>query len=104
VFRPITVYLKGGTVGDSIKPARQRPRLANGGSALGQGKEGRLKGILGVVFVAEDSTTDTQDQPAVTLDQGRERGLLALINETLQELGIAQGLECCGARHLAKVA
>src|SRR5262249_25511705 len=43
----------GDAVSDSVKPARQRLLLADGGSVLGQDEEGRLASVFSVLLVPQ---------------------------------------------------
>jgi hypothetical protein len=78
----------GHAVRDSVQPAAQRGGLADGGGVLGQEKEGRLEGVLGVVQAAEHAVTDTQYQAAVALDERRERPLVVLPSESGQQFRV----------------
>ena len=51
-----------------------------------------LKGVLGVVDVAEDAATDTQDHWAVPPKQGGEGVFFVPFNEAGQQFAIAWGL------------
>jgi hypothetical protein len=66
----------GGSASDRSGPARQD-------------QEGRLKGILGVVWVAEDRAADAEHHRTVSLQQSLERqfaGLTVCGHEPLEEL------------------
>jgi hypothetical protein len=54
----------------------------------GQGNEGRLEGILGVVPVAKHAPADAQDQRAMPAHQSDECGLVTLIGKALQQLAV----------------
>jgi hypothetical protein len=60
------------------------------GGAAGQHEEGRLRGVLGLMLVADDLPTEAHDHRPMSLDQGREGVLIALGGELLEELPIAQ--------------
>src|SRR5262249_48139380 len=62
-----------------------------------QNQEGRLKGILGLVLVAQGRPADPQDHRAVTLYERRERDLGCMTapgGKPLQKLAIAQPGDC----------
>jgi hypothetical protein len=56
----------------------------------GQGHEGRLEGVLGVVPVAKQSPADAQDQWAMPPHQSHESSLVTLVGKALQQLAVRQ--------------
>jgi hypothetical protein len=55
---------------------------------LGEGEERGLKGVLGCVSVAEDSSADSEYHRPVPLDKRSESGLVLGSGEPSQEVGI----------------
>jgi hypothetical protein len=68
-----------------------------GPSLPDEDQKGRLKSILDIVLVVERSAADTQDHRSMSAYQFVERGLLALGNETFEQLAI------CGLAGLGEV-
>jgi hypothetical protein len=77
-------------------PRHDRGRLAD------EDKEGRLKGVLGVVM-AEKTAADSPDHGAVALHQSREGSVVPLLDEPLQECSIAKSRPISPKHSLAKV-
>src|SRR5438874_1122998 len=69
--------VEGDPVGDAVEPAGDGGVLADGTGPAGEGDEGRLKGVLSFVFVAEHAPAHAQDGFAVPPDQQLEGGLVA---------------------------
>src|SRR5262245_48162462 len=57
-------------------------------SLTGQDQERGLERILGVVLVVQPVPAHAPDQPAVPAQQRRERGLVALADEALEQLAV----------------
>ncbi len=81
--------------GDAEEPAAHRIPVPDGPGLAHQDQEGRLKGIVGVVRVAQFAPADAQHHRAVTVDQRREGGLrgrgIIPGQKSFQELTIGQG-------------
>jgi hypothetical protein len=56
--------IQGDVIGNVIEPARQRRSPPDRRRPAGEGQEGRLKGILGIVQVAQYTLAHPQHQPA----------------------------------------
>ena len=82
--------LEGDSIGNAVQPARQRFALANGRGVLGEGEEGGLEGVLGILIVAQDMPADVPDERPMALEQNGERRLLARRAESRKELSIGQ--------------
>jgi hypothetical protein len=83
--------LEGRPGGDSVQPGAEGLRPLEGAGLAGEQGERDLEGILGRVPVVQDTQAGAQDQRAVPPDQGREGGLVVLLREAFQELGVGQG-------------
>jgi hypothetical protein len=59
----------------------------------GEHEERRLKGVLGVVQVAQDAPAQPQHHRPVPRHQDRERRLIALADEALQQDRIGSGVQ-----------
>ncbi len=62
--------------------------FANGAGRARQHQERGLKGILGLMLVAEQATADAAHQVAVPVDQRLERGLFMSQGETLEQAAV----------------
>jgi hypothetical protein len=71
-------------------PYSQWPTLSRCLIDADQDEERGLKGVLGVVVVAQDAAADAPDHRTVAAHQGSDRGLVALFEEACQELGVAE--------------
>ena len=97
VFVPALAVQPGlGLAGRSehpIEPASQQVGFSECRRLAGQDEEDGLKGVLGVVPVAQDLATDAQDHRPVHRDQGRESHLLRGVTpggEPVEELAVGQ--------------
>ena len=68
-------------MGHAVKPSGQTFFLADRRRLPRQYQEGRLEGVLGIVFAAEKLPANAQHQRAVSLNQGSEGNLVALLCE-----------------------
>lgn len=93
----------GGPAGDPVQPVVQqipvlnRPRLAD------QNEKGGLKRILRVVGIAEHTPAHAEHHRPVSAHKGRERTLIAMGHEIIQQLGVGQtrvGPRACHEAHL----
>src|SRR4029079_1017490 len=66
-------YLACGPISDAVKPTRQSLRIAERGTLAHQHQERRLKRILGVVRVVQNSTTRAEDERTMPLDERGKR-------------------------------
>jgi hypothetical protein len=71
-----------------MQPAGQGPEAAQGSGLVGQDEEGRLAGVLGVLFVAQHVAANAVDQRAVTAHQLREGRLVPPGGEVAQEAAV----------------
>jgi hypothetical protein len=76
-------------VGDSVKPAGDRPPAPDLAGLARQGDKRRLESILRTVSVAEDSVADTEHQSVVPAQHQFKGSLVALLVEPFEELDIA---------------
>ena len=74
-----------------MKPARERATAPDRPGPLGEDQEHRLGCILGIVRVAQNLPADAVDHRPMTLDQGRESGLVALRDEEIQQVAVGDG-------------
>ncbi len=77
-------------------PRRHRSRPAN------QHEKSRLKGILGIVVIAQDATADAPDHLRVAMHDRFERCLFMTAGERLQELPVRQVGPICPQYHAAE--
>jgi hypothetical protein len=66
-------------------------------------EESGLEGVLGVLLLGQHATADAQDQRAVALHEGRERRLLTVPGEALQQLLVGDGACLSGRGQFAEV-
>jgi hypothetical protein len=91
-------------IGNPVEPVAQTFLVADSAGAARQHKEGGLEGVLGVVLVAEDAAAHAQDHGPVSLNQGGESGLVAVVGEALEQLTVAKTVGSFGRCQLAEVA
>jgi hypothetical protein len=85
--------LSGGAEGDAVEPASARGPVPDRAGLAEQDEEGRLKGVLDVVRVAQGVPADAEDHRPVPVDQGREggfRGLAASCEEAVEQLSVGE--------------
>jgi hypothetical protein len=75
-------------VGDPMQPGRQRFRGINFRSLTGQDEEDRLKGILGIVHIAQNAPANMVHQGAVPIDQSCKRRFISIGDESVQKPGV----------------
>jgi hypothetical protein len=68
--------LQGRPVGDPVEPIAERILVADGARPSSEYEEDGLKGVLGIVMVVEDTSTEVQDHGSVALYQNR-KGILS---------------------------
>ena len=83
-------HLSRQAVGDLVEPRCHGIGFADGAGPPGQHQEGGLEGVLGVVMAVEDPAADAQDQRAVPVQEGCERGLVAAQGEALEQFPVAR--------------
>jgi hypothetical protein len=73
-----------------VEPVRHRrlPAVVTAG-LLGQNEEGRLKGVLGILQVRQDTAADAQDHASVAAEQPCEGGLIVVIAKAAEEIRVA---------------
>ena len=81
---------EGGAVGDAVQPAGDGLAVGHGGGLPGQHEEGRLKGILGVLGVAQHTAADGQDHRPVPPHKGGEGAVVAAGDEPSEQLPVRQ--------------
>jgi hypothetical protein len=87
--------LKRQPIGDAVQPVGDRFAPSQDGCLASQNEKGSLKGILGIVIVAQDSTTDSKNHRSMPVDQSAERVLVVVVDKSRQELAIRFA---CGLR------
>src|SRR5262249_12258266 len=95
--------LHGDAVSDPVQPAGDGTFLDDGAGLAGQDEERGLEGVLGVLFLAQETAADAHHQRAVALHEGREGGILTQGGEPAQRLAIAQLAGGLGVNPLAQV-
>src|SRR5262249_40491376 len=60
----------------------------DGRGLAGEDQKGRLKGVLGVVVVADDTATDAEDHRAMATDKGFKGRCVLLVDEGTEQLPI----------------
>lgn len=83
-------HAQGAAIGHFVHPARHRLAPADGGRLAGQGQKCCLKGVLGVVFIAQQAAAHTEDHALVPPDQQLKRRFIAQPREALQQFGVRQ--------------
>jgi hypothetical protein len=77
-------------VGHTVEPVADHLPLPDSTGLLDENKECSLKGVLGVVIIAKDTATNSPDHRPVTLNQGRDSGLVPMLDKSSQQLPIRQ--------------
>ena len=72
----------------AIQPIDEHLGWANGSSLASQDNEGRLKSVLGVMVVGENSATDAPYHWAMTPHQRCERSLVLVLDKTPDQLTV----------------
>jgi hypothetical protein len=73
-----------------MKPVAEQVRLAQPPSLPRQNQEHRLKGILGILDMAEGTAADAEDEPSMPPHQFRERFLILPVREAGEEFTVAR--------------
>ena len=76
--------------GDAVEPGSQYVALADRPGLLDQDQEGGLKGVGDVVRVIQDAPADAQDHRPMPMEDRLEGRLVAMGEESLQELSLGQ--------------
>jgi hypothetical protein len=77
-------------VRDAVQPATHCIALFDGASFADQDQDPGLKGVLGIVGVVQDALAHAQHHASLSPHQRRERSLIALAQEVLQQLPISR--------------
>jgi hypothetical protein len=88
------------SVSDGVQPGTHCTALTNGPGPAGKHAKDRLKGVFGILFVAEDAPANAQHEPAVPPHQDGEGRLLLLGREALQQSLVGQILRAYGPRRI----
>ena len=75
-------------IGDPVQPTPQCPSAADRPRLADEDQESRLKGILSRLMVPNYRGAGIQYHRPVSLDQGREGGVILFVEKPLQELSI----------------
>jgi hypothetical protein len=78
----------GRAEGDTVQPVGNLLPRPDGRRFAGEDQKGRLKGVLGIVMIADDTTADAEDHWAVTTDKGFKGRFVLLVDEGRQQLPI----------------
>jgi hypothetical protein len=81
---------KGGAVGDAVQPAGERRAAPERACLPGEGEEGGLEGVLGVLPVAQEPAADAEHHGAVPPDEHLEGGLVAAGGEPFEEVAVLE--------------
>jgi hypothetical protein len=71
----------GGTESDTVQPVGDPVSRPDGRRIAGEDQKGRLKGVLSVVMVADDTAANAKDHRAVTTDKGFKGRFVLLVDE-----------------------
>jgi hypothetical protein len=80
----------GDAAGCAVQETRQRFAATDSSGPARQYQEGRLKGVVGVMDIAQQAAADAEDERAVPLEKRGEGGFVALLGEAVQQLTIGQ--------------
>jgi len=80
-----TLSARAGLADDAVRPRGQGIARLDRGSLAGQNQERSLKGILGVMGIAQDPPAYLKDHGTMPLDQRGEGPLIPLCTRTVQE-------------------
>src|SRR5262245_13694147 len=89
----------------AVKPAGKRMLLANSSELTGKEQKRRLEGVLGILGVLQGPPTDAVHHRPVPTHERFKRGLVALVEETPDQLAVAlvgQGLSSHSLREAAE--
>jgi hypothetical protein len=86
--QPVLAGPRPDAVGDAVEPVGQQRTRADCTRLACQNQERRLKGVGRVVRVGQQPPTDGVNQRPVAVEDRRKRGLVALVDETLQQDGV----------------
>src|SRR5262249_45390720 len=78
----------GSLVSHAIQPSANHVPCQNGCGLAHQHQESSLEGILSVLVMAEQAAADAPDHRSVACNQSLQRGLIAIVNEVVQQLTI----------------
>jgi hypothetical protein len=78
----------GRAKGYSVQPLGQGLRLADGPVVPGQDEKSSLEGVFRVLFVVEHAPAHPQHHRPVAGDQDGKGGLIATVDEIVQELAV----------------
>ena len=84
----------GDTERDSEKPVGKTVPIAQLRGLAQQDQERRLEGVFDVVGIIEPAAAVAENHRAVPCDQFRKSGLVAVEEEPLQELALAEATQC----------
>jgi hypothetical protein len=79
---------QGRAQGDAVKPVAEQTGRAQAGGLADQNQESGPEGVLGVLCMAQDPSTNAKDHGAVSAHQGLKGRLIALLGEALKQVGI----------------
>ena len=72
----------------AVKPIGEQFLWLYGRCFAGQNQKGRLKGVLGIVMVANDTTANAEDHRAVAMNEDVKGRFVLLLDEGSQQLPI----------------
>jgi hypothetical protein len=90
VLGSLTLGFHGRAQGDAVEPTGQRLSFPNRGRLPGQHQKGRLRGILGVLFVMEDKAADSQDQRPMPTHQSLKGDFITPCDKSAEQIAVGQ--------------
>jgi hypothetical protein len=81
---------QGDAIRDLVEPARHRPLAADALGLPHQREKRGLKGVLRLLLMPQHSQANAQHHGSMSPDENLERGLVAGLDEALQELAIRE--------------
>src|SRR5208283_5200399 len=74
--------------GHAMQPAGQGLTAPDGAGTAGQGQEGCLESVLGILFLTQNTPTNAKNQSRMAPNQHSESRLVAACGETAQKIGV----------------
>jgi hypothetical protein len=82
------ICFHGGAEGDTVQPVGDPLPRPDGRCLLGKNQKGRLKGVLGVMMVADDPVADAPDHWPVAMDKCLKSYIIFLLDKGRQQLSV----------------
>jgi hypothetical protein len=92
-FSPLAAHvphlgLLGTSTRDRVQPRAYRLVVHDGTRSLHEHEKGRLKGVVGIVDVAQNAAADPENHRAVSAHERGERRFISLSDKPCQQLAI----------------